>query len=450
MSDRQLPHHDESERALLGSLLIDRDAIAQVVDWLKPEAFYDLRHERIYRSMLWLWNKRTPCDYVTLCDALVNVDRLDKVGGADYLSGLMVDVPFAVHVVFYAETVMRRARQRAMIDAASRIVAEAYADDLGADDAALMLRSAVEPLAGPDEIVGSEADQVAALRSKVELRWAGELHETVVSTGIRMLDRMLAGGLRGGEMFVLAARPSIGKSALMLHMASGARAMVFSLEMHSDVCRNRLISTHAGVPYSVAMLPIGDIEMQNRWLEASAEVETWPLSIHHTARTTTAIEAMVLRAKAETGVDIVFIDHMGWLQDTPRDKASEYDKMSYRSRRCKELAMRCDVPVVALSQLNREVEHRPGCLPYMSDLRESGKIEEDADHVVLMYRRAYYSARGMGGLKPDMDDYITGRPAWDRLNLNVVKNRNGAVGSVDLGFEGHCMRIHEVEERLAA
>lgn len=446
----QLPQNVEAEQAVLGAMLVDPDAIAAVADWLKPESFATSSHATIYHAMTALWSVRKPATITTLSDLLASRNRLEQVGGAAYLSHLMTSVDSPWYVGYHAEIVQRTARQRAMIDAACRIVAETHKGDLPVDDAAVMLRNAVEPFAPAGDARLSLADQTDALRSTVLARWSGELQETIVKTGITLLDRLLGGGLRGGELSVWAARPSMGKSGVMLAVARRYRSLVFSLEMPRDVCLNRLISSQAGVPYDVAMNAVRDVEQQNAWLTASGEVEGWPLQIIDDVRTTTAIEAMIAKTQAESGVDVVFIDHLGWLGDRFPERASEYNKMSFFSRRCKEIARNCNVPVVALSQLNREVEHRSGCLPYMSDLRESGKIEEDADHIMLMYRRRYYSERNMGGLKPDIEDYIAGRPAWDRLNLNVVKNRNGAVGSVDVGWEGKSMRVHDVDERLAA
>lgn len=444
MTDQLPPHNLEAEQAVLGSMLIDPDAIATVADWLKPESFFHGPNGTIYHAMTALWSVRKPTTVVTLCDLLRVRGKLDDVGGAAYVSSLIAAVDSPFYVAHHAEIVQRCARQRATIEAACRIVATAHVDDLPADDAGLLIRQAVEPFGGANDQRPTHAEATDALRSTVLERWAGRLQETVVSTGIAHLDQLLGGGLRGGELSIWAARPSIGKSGLMLAVARLHRSLVFSLEMPRDVSLNRLISSQAGVSYDVAMRSVGDIEHRNAWLNASAEVESWPLTIVDDVRTTVGIEAMVQRTKAERGVDVVFIDHLGWLSDRFAGKASEYEKMSFFSRRCKEIARHCDVPVVALSQLNREVEHRTGCLPYMSDLRESGKIEEDADHVILLYRRRYYSERNMGGLKPDLEDYIAGRPAWDRLNLNLVKNRNGAVGSVDVGWEGKTMRVHDL------
>jgi replicative DNA helicase len=274
----------------------------------------------------------------------------------------------------------------------------------------------------------------------------------VVTSGVKDLDRMLSGGLRGGELLILAARPSIGKTALMLHMARRTHSVVFSLEMPKKAILNRLTSTHAGVSYDVAMNPnvIGDAtrrdHLRDRWLTASEEVATWPLVILDGPHTTAQITATVDRLRQERPVDAVYVDHLGWLNDQFR-YSSQYERASELSRRVKRVALSTGLPVVALSQLNRDVESNPGCVPFLSNLRDSGKVEEDADAVILLYRRFYYVQKGM--VKPGPEDYITGKD-WERVSLSIAKNRNGETGSIDLGWEPFGMRYHEVSERSAA
>lgn len=442
------PHNLEAEEALLGSLLIDRDAIAAVADDLTPEAFFHHPNGRIYKAMLWLWQQRRPCDPVTLMDALEQYRVLDQVGGRAYVARLMESAPTAVHAPHYAAIVNGYAARRAGIDACSDVVKRAYAGDVDWDEAAVEIRRSPEPFTAQSTNPAPLAERVDAFVDLTLRRWDGEIVESVVTTGIESLDRMLSGGMRAQELMVIGARPSMGKTALMLHMARRTRSLVFSLEMPERQVLNRLISAEAGVGFDVAMQHVGDAEHRDRWLKASERVASWPVTIVDTPGMTTArIEAMVERQMGTQPVDAVYIDHLGYLADQFR-YTNEQEKTGELIRRCKLLARRCSVPVVVLSQLNRDVESRQSCVPYMSDIRSSGRVEEDADVVGLLFRRRYYVEKGMVSEKPE-EDWITATD-WERVVINVAKNRNGPVGSVEMGWEAAAMRFHDPRERRAA
>lgn len=444
------PHNHETEQALLGALIVDRDAIAAVAPFLTPAAFFDSRHRTIYGAMLWLWNRRTPCDDTTLVDALVRYNRFDGIGGHAYLAELQACSGRTSHVAWYADQLNGYAKRRAIIDWGAMVIAQAYRDDVDVDEAVRALRSAVAPFERRAQDAVVVGDEAPALRDRAEGLWSGEIVDTVVPTGIRDLDRALNGGIRPGEFFVLAGRPAMGKSAVALHKAKRMRCLFVSLEMPKDMVLNRLVCAEARVPYAVAVSPIGDVAQRQKFLAAIERVREFPMVLTDSIRTTGSIEATIERLRDNGPLDAVIIDHIGRLGDDFRAGTPAYERMSALSWRCKELAMRQQIAVIGLCQLNREVEGRRDCTPYLSDLRESGRIEEDADHVALLYNRHYYSSRKMGGLdeKPDLD-FITGTN-WERLTIHIAKNRNGVHGAIELGWEAQCMAVHETEERWTA
>lgn len=448
-SEKLPPHNLETEQAVLGSLLIDRDAIALVADRLKPEAFYFAPNATIYRAMLALWNVRRPCDFVILTDLLGSRGKLDEVGGVAYISSLLSVTPTSVHVEHYANSVNEYARRRALIDAGAEMVRVGYADGPEPDYDGVWASSRariVEHDPG-DKPLDTRVDAlVEELRETAFRRWDGEVDDRIL-TGVNDVDRM-TGGMGKRELWIVAARPSMGKSALMIHMARRSRALIFSLEMPRTQILNRMVSAEAGVPYAVATSVVGDMSQREKWLAASERVAQMPMMIVDSPGMTTAkVQAISARAIAEQGINAVYIDHLNYLSDSFRS-SNEQEKTGELVRRCKHLADALDVPVMLLSQLNRESENRNGCMPYLSDLRSSGRIEEDAHFVGLLYRRHYYSERGMIEVKPDLD--WVPQTDWQQVQLIVAKNRNGETGTAFLGWEAKAMRFHETSERNAA
>lgn len=443
----------DAERSLLGAIFHQADTIAQVADWLPVEAFGDRRNRSIYAAILRLWSRREPATMVTVPSELQAMKpSADRAAAGDYIRGLIteVDLSAVLYAPYHGDVILAMARRRTIAEHGAELVKAAYGGAVDVDETTRRLRSAVDGFVRADDEPQTFAEQVAAYRETVLRRWSGELVDVILPTGIAGLDRCLSGGIRPGEFFVLAGRPGMGKSSVALHMAQRMRCLFVSLEMPAEMVTNRLIAATARVPYAVGVSTIGDIGQRERWLAASERVEAMPITVTDTIRTTGAIESEIERMRLDGDVDAVVIDHVGRLADPFKASAPSYERMSALSWRCKELAMRAKVGVFGLSQLNREVEGRKGCIPVLSDLRESGRLEEDADHVALLYNRRYYSSRQMGSLEAKDDlDYITGTN-WERLTIHVAKNRNGVHGTVDLGWEAQCMAVHETEERFAA
>lgn len=438
------PHSAEAEQAVLGSLMIDRDAIAIVAESLKPEAFYLGVNSTIYRAMLALWQVRRPCDVVTLAALLDSRGKLDDVGGLAYLSSFLDITPTAAHLEHYANIVNEHARRRALIVAGSEMVQLGYrkGPEPDYDQVVVDARSSISGFDPLDKPAGDQIGSlVEELRDLTFRRWDNQIHDEVFRTRIDQLDAMTDGGMRRRELWIYAARPSMGKSSLMLHTARHQRAVIFSLEMPRDRILNRMIAAEAGVPYAVATTIVGDVRQRDRWIEASEKIEKLPIMLIDSPGMTTAkIESITARAVAEQGVDVIYIDHLNYLFDQFR-YSNEQEKTGELVRRCKHIADAQNVTVVLLSQLNREAETRTGCMPHMADLRSSGRIEEDADFVGLLYRRLYYVGRGMLDGKPELD--WVPNTQLQKVQFMVAKNRNGDTGTALLGWEAPSMKFHE-------
>lgn len=456
MTDQErIPHNPAVEQALLGSLLVDRDAIAELAEALPPEAFYDFRNQTIYRAMLGLWKVRKPGDIVVLSDLLRSRDKLDEVGGLPYLAMLMAAERTAVHVGYYADSLREYAARRAVIDQASALIRDAYRRDVDIDEAVGAIRRCVEPFAKPAEDGGSlYAEAMDGQRSAALDRWDGRLVERVVPTGIRAIDRLIMGGFRGGDLVFVGARPGMGKTSWMLQIAhhaartTGTRSLVVELEMSKTALMDRAIAAEAGVPFATAypdpnaLMTMEQVERQRRdrerWLAASESLEALPVAVETKLTTTEKIAAYCERLEHKVGA--IFVDHLDYLGD--RFKADNVEQRTAElTRRCKRLAQQLDCPVIVLAQLNREVEATKPYLPGLRNFRNSGAIEQDTDFAFLLYRRMYYVEKGMLDAD-DKADYVTASN-MHRVEIQLAKNRNGEVRSVDLGWKAETMSFHE-------
>ena len=443
MNDQLPPHNIEAERAALGAMLLNPDVLATITDRLTPDAFFHGAHGTIFAAMQALFRVRRVPDFTTLTDLLEARGKLDQVGGAAYIASLMSAVATWVYVGEYVDIVLRDARKRALIDAAADLVTVGYRkteDEPDYDAALKQVRERIAVFEPGSVTAASVQDHVDALEDVTLRRWAGELQDDVVATGIPSVDHLAAGGMRSKELWILAARPSMGKTAMMLHIARRCRSLIFSLEMSAAAVTNRLISTEAGIPFDTAMREVGDLGARNRWLEAAQRIRSLPITIIDASSTTASIETTARKLKADQGLDAIFIDHLDHLADRMRTQ-NEYERASELARRCKGIAMATDLPVMVLSQLNRAAEERPTCLPQLSDIRTSGRIEEYADVVGLMFRRRYYVARQKLDAGPE--DYVSPASNLERVQIDIAKNRNGEIGLALMGWEPRAMRFHE-------
>ncbi|MCB9158337.1 MAG: replicative DNA helicase [Caldilineaceae bacterium] len=436
---KTIPANIEAERAVLGSLLLDADAMIKIANFLRPEDFYRDRHRLLFQAMQTLFERREPLDFVTLVDELERQEQLEEVGGPAYLSELINSTPSAIYVDHYARIVERTAVLRRLISAAGTIAELAYDES---QELEMVVDKAEQIIFGVTESrIHRDLTPIRLVMKEVvdRIDFLSQNRDTLmgVPTGFAFLDKML-GGFQKSDLVILAARPGMGKTSLAISVAQNAarsydaRVAVFSLEMSNEQLVQRLLSMETGIDSH--RLRLGDI-YEEEWpilLEAANGLATTNIFIDDTpAASVTEIRTKSRRLYAEHGLDLVIIDYMQLMtgQGGGRNE-NRQQEISFISRSLKGLARELNVPVIALSQLSRAVESRSDKRPMLSDLRESGSIEQDADVVLFIYREDYYV------------------PDTDRQNVAdviVAKHRHGSTGSVALYFKKELTQFRDLE-----
>ena len=437
--EKLLPQNIEAECGVLGSIIIDPEAIVQVADFLFAEDFYRDAHRTIYEVILQLYEQHEPADFITICDELERHNKLEDVGGASYITSLINQVPTSGNVEYYGHIVERTSILRRLIHAAGQIAAIAYEEgdaDIALDKAEQLIFNISQKHARSD--FSPLRDLLSEYMNKLD-----QLHErrgTIVGvpTGFTDLDR-LTGGLQKSDLIILAARPAVGKTSMSLSLAHNAAIKhqqsiaVFSLEMSKEQLVQRLLSMDAGIDQQ--RLRTGWIE-DDEWdrivysMGTLAEANIW---IDDTAGISTVeMRSKARRLHAQHGIDLIVVDYLQLMQATIGNKRNEnrVQEISEVSRSLKALARELNVPVLALAQLSRAVESRQSKVPQLSDLRESGSLEQDSDVVMFIYRDDVYN------------------PESERKNIAdiiVAKHRNGPVGEVSLYFQASQTRFRDLE-----
>ena len=442
-SDPKIPPQNlDAEQSVLGALLLDKDAIVKVADVLAVEDFYRPEHATIFKSMLALFEKRTPIDLVTLSNVLEKEKILKNVGGAAYLTQLVNAVPTAAHVVKYAEIVRDKAVLRRLIQVAREIEETAFGQDEATIDEVLdtseraifsvsqrMIKQYFTPI---KEVLSTTFDRIDELH-----KHRGKMRGT--PTGFRDLDNILA-GVQKSDLIIVASRPSMGKTAFALSIAAHAAirekvpVAIFSLEMSRDQLVDRLIAMESGV--DAWKLRTGNLSEEDfprigytmgMLSEAPIFIDDSPLL------TVLEIRTKARRLQAEQSIGLVIVDYLQLMQGSRY--SGDYNRVqeiSEISRGLKAISRELDIPVIALSQLSRAVEQRPQKIPQLSDLRESGSIEQDADVVMFIYREDYYD------------------PETDRKNIAdilVRKHRHGPIGQIELYFAAENVTFRNLERK---
>jgi replicative DNA helicase len=431
MIDRLPPQSIEAEESVLGAILIDRDAVVEIAEFLRPDDFYRQANGRIYRVILDLFDRREPVDIVTVSEALERADELEAVGGRAYLSGLSNQTPTAVHAVQYGRIVERKAVLRNLIAAAGRIAGIGYEDPVEIQEA--IDRAESELFGVSQRRVGTSFSALKDLLhdayDRLDYLHAHRGEISGVRTGFTDLDTLTT-GLQKSDLVIVAARPSVGKTSFALNIAEHAAVRerksvgVFSLEMSKEQLVLRLLSSVANIDSQ--RLRSGFLEEMDfaRIAPAMNALSEAPVYIDDTPN----ISAMELRTKArrlqaEAGLDLVIVDYLQLMQATTQNRDSNrVQEVSEISRGLKALARELSVPVIALSQLSRQPEMRESKEPRLSDLRESGAIEQDADLVLFLWRD-----KERGADDQDADGEV--------INLKLAKHRNGPTGEVQLWFK---------------
>ncbi|MFL5761492.1 MAG: replicative DNA helicase [Thermomicrobiales bacterium] len=436
MVDRLPPHNLEAEQSLLGSLLIDRDAIIKVATSIKQDDFYSGANGTIYQAIVDLYNRREPTDFVTLTDQLTRQERLDQIGGVAYLTSLLNIVPTAVHVEYYGKIVERTATLRRLIDAGATIVSIGYRDGVELEDALDASERAIFDVSQRRSTrdFQSIADVLDRFFDQIDYMQQHRGEVVGVPSGFADLDQ-LTGGLQKSDLIIIAARPSVGKTAFALGMAYGAAVQraktvgIFSLEMAAEQLIQRLLATETGVDSHRLRLGQIDDSEWDRISRAFGRLSEANIYIDDSAGLNVMeVRSKARRLQAEHGLDLLIVDYLQLMY--ARRSENRVQEISEISRGLKSLARELNIPVIALSQLSRAVESRADHRPMLSDLRESGSIEQDADIVMFIYRDEVYDPNTE---KKGIAEII------------VAKHRNGPVGSINLRFFERTARFADLE-----
>ena len=444
-AEKLLPHNIEAEESLIGSILIDGECISRIAPVLQPGDFYRERHQFCYDAALALFQRSQAIDQTTLAGELGRTERLDAVGGMAYLSHLVAITPTSVHSEDYAEIVSRTSTMRKLIGAASRISELGYNDT---DDVEGTLRQAEDALfavRGSGQVRGFVPlrqiyDQY--LQDRAEL---GEpLADSVspVMSGYNELDELL-GGMQRSDMVILGARPSLGKSTLALNMClnaakNGSTAGVFSLEMSCEQLAMRILSAEAGIDSHRLRLGLYTMAEEQRMIDAIGQLSDLPVYIDDTPyQGMVEMRSKARRLSLEQGLDLLVVDYMQLVAGQGRGySANRVQEISEISRSLKALARDLNIALVACSQLSRLVENRPSHRPLLSDLRDSGSIEQDADVVMFIHREDLYTT------EEEWEQQRPGQPYPRNIaDIIVAKHRNGPTGSIQLEFRDNLVRF---------
>jgi replicative DNA helicase len=436
--DKLAPQAVDAEQSVLGSILIDPEAVLRVADFLRPPDFYRQQHADIYEAMLALHAQREPIDLVTLGDELERRERLQPVGGPAYLATLMDAVPTAVHVEHYGRIVERKAVLRNLIAAAGRIAAVGYEEANDAEVAIDRAEGILFEISQRRTMGGFESLATLLGEAYDRLEYLHEHRGQIlgIPSGLSQLD-MLLGGFQPSDLIILAARPSVGKTSLALNIAQhasvreGKKVAVFSLEMSREQLALRLLSAESGINPRPLQSGFVDETDWSKIAQVMNDMHGAPMWIDDSP----ALTVMELRTKArrleaeQRGLDLVIVDYLQLMQGTSQAREpNRVQEVSEISRGIKQLARELKVPVIALSQLSRGVEQRGSAEPRLSDLRESGSIEQDADVVIFLYRDGEQNA----------DSEV------ELLKAKIAKHRNGPIGEVPLQFRKTNTRFYTV------
>jgi len=434
-----IPFSEDAERAVLGSVLLDGDAIGRVGSFLGPKDFYRERNATIYGAMLALYERGESIDYLTLTEELERHDRLQQAGDLTYLSGLLQAVPTPIHIESYGRQVSALAFRRRMISAGGQIATLAYR---GADEPQTLLERAENLLFNLTGMSSADADFVSwldvlqeCLENLTEARSQDpERRSRGLPTGFLDLDKITGGGLQRSDLIILAARPAMGKTSLALALATNAALSMrlpvafFSLEMSRTQLAARVLSAESGIGATrmrSEALSAPEMKSLSRAVGTLSDMKLW---IDDTPnQSVTAIRSKAKRLMLREPIEMIVVDH---LQLAVAQGSNRQQEVGEASRQLKALARDLNIPVLALSQLSRNLEQRPDKRPRLSDLRDSGELEQNADLVIMMYRDdAYNEDSDRNGI----------------VDLLIEKHRSGPTGQVSLAFNRETTRFLDLE-----
>ncbi len=440
--DKLPPQNIEAEQSVLGSLLIDRDAFTRIADILSPEDFYRKAHELIFKSMLELYEKREPIDLLSLSSRLKEKKHLKEIGGLGYLSDLMNSVPTASNAVHYAKIVNQKRVLRDLIGASHEINGLGHKESENIDELLDEAEKKIFKISQKSLVKEFQHIKIHLNEAfeRIDGRHKGHSARGI-QTGFADLDNKLA-GLQKSDLIVLAARPSLGKTSLALDIARNAAVNekvpvgIFSLEMSHEQLIDRLISAEARVDLwrlrNGQLTDEGEDNDFVRIAEALDRLSKTPIYVDDAASPNILqIRTMARRLRAEKGLELLIVDYLQLIQGHSRFE-NRTQEVSEISRSLKGLARELNIPIIAVSQLSRSPESRTDQVPKLSDLRESGAIEQDADVVLFIYRE--------DKVKPNKED------RKNIAEIHVAKHRNGPTGKIELRFDENYVTFNNLDK----
>ncbi|MFC5711625.1 replicative DNA helicase [Thalassorhabdus alkalitolerans] len=427
-TDRTPPQNIEAEQAVLGAIFLEGEALVTATEHLTPHDFYRASHQRIYQVMINLADKGEPVDLVTVTSALQDAHLLEEIGGLSYLTDLANSVPTAANVGYYSQIVEEKSLLRRLIRAATNIASEGYASEEEVEDILseaeksileVSQRRSTSAFVSIKDVLIETYDNIEMLQNR------GEDEVTGISSGFVELDRMTAGFQRS-DLIIVAARPSMGKTAFALNIAQNVatkteeNVAIFSLEMGASQLVQRMLCAEGNIDAQKMRTGALEEEDWEKLTMAMGSLSRAGIYIDDSPGIRVGdIRAKCRRLKQEQGLGMILIDYLQLIQGSSKGGESRQQEVSEISRNLKAIARELDVPVIALSQLSRGVESRQDKRPMMSDLRESGSIEQDADIVSFLYREDYYDKEAEN---------------QNIIEIIIAKQRNGPVGAVELAF----------------
>lgn len=440
-AERIPPQNIEAEQAVLGAIFLDSSALTLASEILIPEDFYRAAHQKIFHAMLKVADKGEPVDLVTVTAELADAKTLEEVGGVSYLSELADSVPTAANVEYYARIVEEKSILRRLIRTATSIVQDSYTRE---DEVDVLLNEAEKKIMEVSQRKHSGTfqnikDVLVQAYDNIEMLHNRKGEITGIPTGFTELDRMTAGFQRS-DLIIVAARPSVGKTAFALNIAQNVatktneNVAIFSLEMSAQQLVMRMLCAEGNI--NAQNLRTGKLTPEDwgKLTMAMGSLSNAGIYIDDTPSIRVSeIRAKCRRLKQESGLGMVLIDYLQLIQGSGRNRENRQQEVSEISRSLKALARELEVPVIALSQLSRSVEQRQDKRPMMSDIRESGSIEQDADIVAFLYRDDYYD-------KDSENKNI--------IEIIIAKQRNGPVGTVQLAFIKEYNKFVNLERRF--
>ena len=447
-TDRLLPHSVEAEESVIGALLIDNEAFPKITGIVTAEDFYVTKNRWCFEACLALFDRSEAINQVTVAEELVLRERLEEIGGTSYLAHLVRTVPTTIHVEHYAGIVQRTSIMRRLIRTADEIAAIGYEGDADADaalskaeDMLYRVRTArsTRDFMHIREVLDQYMEETASLQA------SRDIHLSPIATGFPDLDKLLGGGLQRSDLAIIAARPSLGKSTLAFNIARHAaeqlaRVAVFSLEMSAEQIGIRLVASEADVDSHRMRVGLLNSQEEQREHDAIGYLSELPIYIDETPfQRIVEMRSKITRLHNEEPIDLLIVDYIQLIAGSSGRSENRVMDMGEISRSLKSIARELDVPVLALSQLSRAPEQRLNHRPILSDLRESGSIEQDADVVAFIYREDKYVTRDEWEKRRPSDPYPV-----NVAELIVAKHRNGPTGSVHLYFRDDVVRFESM------